>query len=41
MEEKKKAKKVKAKDLPLDQKKTEETLKAIKGGVAKKKPAKK
>ena len=41
MEDKKKKKKVKVEDLPLDEKMNEETLKAIKGGTAKKKPAKK
>ena len=40
MDEKKE--KVKVEDLPLDEKKNEETLKSIKGGAAvKKKPAKK
>jgi len=41
MVEKKKETKVKVEDLEIDKKNDQETLKSVKGGAAKKKPAKK
>ncbi len=41
MEDKKKKEKVKVEDLEMDKNGMKETLKSIKGGAAKKKPAKK